>query len=161
MYQPSALQSGSVALRERAQGGIDALRAGYQHDDEVKIRDGVTRLAGLGPGLTPAGDDFLVGLLAALHGYRRPMQEDQTRFCQRIAQTAAPLTTQLSAHWLHHAGQGDFGEAWHQLIIALNSGATDAITTAAHRILTTGATSGVDAMNGFLFGISLLQETGD
>lgn len=157
---PSALHRGAAALVQRAQQGIALLQSGLTQGDEDKVGAGVTRLAGLGPGLTPAGDDFLVGLLAALHACRLhapATQPEINNCCRLIAQTAAPHTTRLSAQWLHHAGQGHFGEAWHHLIDALNRNESAAITATAHRILTTGATSGIDAMSGFLFGVSLLQ----
>lgn len=157
-YSPSPLHIGVGALGERAQQGVAAIQIGFTQGDFDQVRTGVTRLAGLGPGLTPAGDDFLVGLLAAFHACRLRLQEDQPNVCRLIAQIAAAQTTQLSAQWLRCAGQGHFGEAWHTLMNALNRNDRLTITTAAHRILTTGATSGVDAMNGFLFGISLLQD---
>ncbi|MCE7984121.1 MAG: DUF2877 domain-containing protein [Caldilinea sp. CFX5] len=156
---PSPLHSSSTAFYARAQQGIAALQAGLTQGDNAKIQAGARYLAGLGPGLTPAGDDFLVGLLAAMVACRLPLREAPTTLCLLIAQTAAAQTTQLSARWLACAGQGHFGEAWHHLITALNSNASATITTAAHRILTTGATSGVDAMSGFLFGLRLLEDT--
>jgi hypothetical protein len=157
-YPSSPLYNGPATLRVRAQQGIAALQSGFTQSAEEQICRGVLALAGLGPGLTPAGDDFLVGFLAALHACRLQIAEEQLIFCQRIAQTAVNQTTTLSAQWLQSAGEGHFGEAWHQLITALNSNVNRAITTAAHRLLTTGATSGVDAMSGFLFGIDLVED---
>lgn len=155
----SLLHSKSAAIYGRARRGIDALQTGFMQGDNDKIGAGARHLAGLGPGLTPAGDDFLVGFLAAIYACRSQIDEQLTMRSQLIAQTAAAHTTQLSARWLGCAGQGHFGEAWHHLITALNSNVSTTITTAAHRILTTGATSGVDAMSGFLFGINLLEDT--
>lgn len=164
-HPPSPLHSELTTFYPRAQQGIDALQVGFTKGDNAKIQTGVMHLAGLGPGLTPAGDDFLVGLLAALVAYRLQIHEALPTLCPLIVQSATAQTTQLSARWLACAGQGHFGEAWHHLITALNRNGSAAITTAAHRLLTTGATSGVDAMSGFLFGISLLedkrQETGE
>lgn len=155
----SLLHSKSAAIYGRARRGIDALQTGFAQGDNDKIGAGAKRLAGLGPGLTPAGDDFLVGFLAAIYACRLQIDEQLTMRSQLIAQTAAAHTTQLSARWLRCAGQGHFGEAWHHLIMALNSNIGTTIMTTAHRILTTGATSGVDAMSGFLFGINLLEDT--
>lgn len=159
MHPPSPLVTVSFSLTQRVQQGMEHLQLGITQHDSAQVHAGVTCLAGLGPGLTPAGDDFLVGLLAALYACRlcAPVaQVELNHLCPMIAETAAGRTTRLSAAWLSHAGQGCFGEAWHHLIQTLNSGTAPVITAAAHRILTTGATSGVDAMNGFLFGISLL-----
>lgn len=160
-YPPSTLQSGATAQHMRARQGMDALQKGFIERDHDQVRAGVLYLAGLGPGLTPAGDDFLVGLLAAFHAGHLQRVEEQINRCRLIAQTAAAQTTKLSAQWLRCAGQGHFGEAWHHLIIALNDDSATAISRAAHRILTAGATSGVDAMSGFLFGIRLLEDGGE
>jgi len=120
-------------------------------------------LAGLGPGLTPAGDDFLVGLLAALYAFgprsTKPRWAALQTYASQIATVAAPRTTKLSAAWLACAGAGAFGEKWHHLICALNGDNLSAVIASANGILATGATSGADALGGFLFGWqALLQE---
>lgn len=164
MYPPSPLVTDPSALTQRAQQGMAYLQIGITQHDSAQVHAGVISLAGLGPGLTPAGDDFLVGLLAALHASRSGalMEKDElSNLCRLIAETAASSTTRLSAAWLRYAGQGCFGNAWHHLINALNHNSADAITAAAHRVLTTGASSGVDAMSGFLFGVTLLQRIND
>lgn len=159
-FPASALTRGTFSLTQRAQQGIDYLQIGLAAHDRNKLRTGVIHLAGLGPGLTPAGDDFLVGLLAALQSASWSQMQQAgvlPGICAAMAETAAERTMRLSAAWLRAAGQGCFGEPWHHLIVALNANSTDAITAAAHRILTTGATSGVDAMTGFLWGIHVLS----
>ena len=146
----------------RVQQGTAALRAGLIIENGTLIEEGVHRLAGLGPGLTPAGDDFLVGLLAALYaggpmlvGNRWSVVQTQ---CEQIATAAASRTTTLSATWLTYAGQGAFGESWHNLIIALNQQEKTSIAEAVKGILATGATSGADALSGFLWGMQLMME---
>ena len=69
------------------------------------------RLAGLGEGLTPMGDDLLCGYAAGLviwHGRR-----DEAR---AIAAAAAPRTTALSATLLRHAARGELPEPAHALL---------------------------------------------
>ncbi len=63
---------------------------------------------------------------------------------------ATDQTTRLSGAWLRCAAHGQFGETWHSLAHALQSGQRKKIDQAAHHILSTGATSGVDAMTGLL-----------
>lgn len=68
-------------------------------------------LAGRGTGLTPYGDDVLVGFAAGLvlwHG-------DSDR-AAAIAEAAAPLTTLLSATLLRHATRGELPEPAHALL---------------------------------------------
>ena len=157
-FAPSPLFTGTAAIVQRAQQGMATLQRGLTAGDSDMVQTGVIHLAGLGPGLTPAGDDFLVGVLAALHAW--PVQHVQPLIRQHslaIAATATKRTTQLSGAWLRYAGEGYFGEAWHHLIMALNTD-TAAIAAAAARILSTGATSGADAMSGFLWGVAVLEK---
>ncbi|HET7421665.1 MAG TPA: DUF2877 domain-containing protein [Candidatus Dormibacteraeota bacterium] len=71
----------------------------------------VLALAGLGPGLTPAGDDVLAGYAAGLvllHGQRKRAEQ--------IANQAAARTNSLSATLLRHAAQGEVPEVVHILL---------------------------------------------
>lgn len=71
----------------------------------------VPALAGLGPGLTPAGDDVLAGYVAGLvllHGQRK--------LATRIADEAAVRTNSLSATLLRHAALGEVPEPVHTLL---------------------------------------------
>ncbi len=169
-YQPlatmrSALYSGSMPLVERAQGAIAQLRDGFTQKNTGQFRpgqfrpgkfqQGVEGLVGLGPGLTPAGDDFLLGLLVAFT-LLRTVQPSIYPYSKQIADRAATASTRLSAIWLSYAGQGYFGEEWHRLIDLLNCGAAGAIGQAIHTILNTGATSGADALCGFFVGMEML-----
>lgn len=108
-----------------------------------KFEMAVSQLAGLGSGLTPAGDDYLMGVMAALWLLERP------EIPYQIAAIAVPKTTTLSAAFLQAAGQGHFSESWHGLVHALNSGSIETIGGAFERIAQFGASSGRDALAGF------------
>jgi len=121
-----------------------------------------TRLAGLGAGLTPAGDDVLLGSIYAawiLH----PANTAKT-LAERIVETAAPLTTSLSAAWLRSAGRGEAAILWHELFDALCAGPITnpnylvAVENAMDRILAVGETSGADALSGFIGTIATYAE---
>jgi len=139
-------------LAERASQAAENLLAGLAAGDVERITWGVGGLTGLGPGLTPAGDDFLVGLMAGLRAWPMILPSGWTaeRACRLIVQVAAHRTTLLSAAWLRHAAAGEFAEPWHALVQALANAHEAHIHRAADRILETGATSGADAMAGFL-----------
>jgi len=162
----SPLFGGAPALIKRAQQGIECLQRGFSQQSIQLIAKGSNLLAGLGPGLTPSGDDFLVGLMAALIVAPNHAASAH-RNCQIIAASAMCRTTRLSAAWLYHASQGRFGEQWHRLIDAINSGynsgGTLAIDQAFSAIAVTGATSGVDALGGFHCGIeiSIMKSDGE
>lgn len=146
---------------QRAQRATALLYQGLCESNTRLIADGTTLLAGLGPGLTPAGDDFLVGMLAAFYTcgphYAQSQWTAWQAYTSVIANAASGRTTQLSAAWLTHAAAGAFGAAWHNLIQAMNTNQQEAIILCADRILATGATSGADAMSGFLWGVAVLE----
>jgi len=129
-----------VETARAAAADLAAGRAG----DPARLEAAAWRLAGLGGGLTPAGDDFLVGamLRAWLEG------PAPGAFCQAIAGVAAPRTTLLSAALLRAAARGECSAPWHRLLAALESGAPPA--PAVDAILAHGHTSGADALAGFL-----------
>lgn len=105
-------------------------------------------LAGRGTGLTPSGDDFLLGLIFALWVFL-PTNQAQT-LAHHITTTAISRTTTFSAAWLHAAARGEAHLSWHNLVSALSNDDPPAIQTAVHHILHFGHTSGADALSGFL-----------
>ncbi len=108
----------------------------------------VQKLAGLGIGLTPAGDDFIMGALYATWIIHPP--EIAKGLVEGIAESVAPLTTSLSAAWIKSAGRGEAGQVWHDLFDALLSADKMAIEKSIEKILDVGHTSGADALAGFL-----------
>ncbi len=126
-----------------ASRAADALRDGWLGDAD-RLLQGAAQMAGLGLGLTPAGDDFLVGvMLWAWLAHPQPAQ-----ICQQVTQAAETRTTQLSAAWLRAAAGGLCSAAWHQLLHALAGGAE--LRPAVAQVLAHGATSGADMLAGFL-----------
>ena len=116
--------------------------------DISSARKLASQLAGLGPGLTPSGDDFLMGAIYAVWIIHPP--EVARVLARELSKTAAPLTTSLSAAWLRSAGHGEAGNLWHRFFDALVSSDATQIRDAIKQILAVGATSGADAMAGFL-----------
>jgi hypothetical protein len=101
------------------------------------------QLAGLGPGLTPAGDDFVLGVMAALWllGERNPLPA--------MAAACATRTTLLSGAFLRAAAQGQFMEGWHHLAHALDRQDEPGSRRAVRQIAAFGASSGRDSLAGF------------
>lgn len=120
-----------------------------------EVDGAIRRLIGFGPGLTPAGDDLLVGVLATL---RRFDPGGQTlRALAYGVRRDAHRTTDISAHHLRLAAAGAFGESVTGLLDARTAGA--ARTTVAARtdgVLRTGASSGADAVAGVVLGVRAL-----
>ncbi|MBE7528302.1 MAG: DUF2877 domain-containing protein [Ardenticatenaceae bacterium] len=129
------------------QTGLDLLLTGIAQGDTVVIQSGTAQLAGLGPGLTPAGDDVLMGVMLGLWATKaeatiRPLAEV-------MVATAVPRTTTLSAAGLRAAGRGEAGWLWHELSNRLSVTDNRWEETVA-QILATGHSSGADALLGFL-----------
>jgi hypothetical protein len=108
----------------------------------------IYQLAGLGIGLTPAGDDFILGSLLA--AWIIHPEETAIKIAKEITETAAPLTTSLSAAWLRSAGRGEAGILWHELFDAMIIADAAQIQEAMEKILGVGETSGADALSGFI-----------
>jgi hypothetical protein len=113
-----------------------------------KIEAGAHGLAGLGGGLTPAGDDFIVGILLGLRSI--PSPESLSSIYESILNIAIPRTNALSAAWLQAAAKGNIHELWHQFFDALVFGSTSELQIGARRILAVGHSSGADALAGFV-----------
>jgi hypothetical protein len=120
----------SLAIRRRDPGGfLEAARG----------------LVGLGEGLTPAGDDYLVGALAGLHrlGDGWPVGDAPLR--DAVIAHACRTTPTVSAAFLLYAVKGQFSEPLRDLAMAGSAAATREAAAALARM---GATSGVDTLAG-------------
>ena len=151
-HGPLALSVTSAA----AYAMLAPLRVGRQEFSVSTLLNLVKALVGLGEGLTPSGDDFLVGLLAVLHvtGFlpcsaASPVHT-QFRECVRLG------TSQLSGEFLRCAFEGHFAEPLVMLVRALWAPATDAWPAHAATLAAVGHSSGVDAMVGIALGCRLL-----
>ena len=63
---PAGGRSVESTYRKAAHRAIEGLLAALHGGDRQGVAASAAALAGLGPGLTPAGDDFLLGLMAGL-----------------------------------------------------------------------------------------------
>lgn len=117
---------------------------------DAELARTVRRTVGRGPGLTPAGDDVLAGILVLLTSGAAGAAGE--RAAARLGSALAPVltrTSEISRHLLHQAARGLPGRALHDLGQALIEGAPQSILSdaLAHQ-LDTGATSGADACMG-------------
>ncbi len=124
-----------------------ALEAGDRNAAAVAA----TRLIGLGPGLTPSGDDVLVGIEAALHALAQP----SAGFLALALGDVEARTTDLAATLLRHAAAGEFAERLHTLIAALVDPDDEGVPAAIERAIAWGATSGTDCLLGVLIGLDV------
>ncbi|MCH8876120.1 MAG: DUF2877 domain-containing protein [Chloroflexi bacterium] len=140
------------ALRAAA-GPAERLREALMDGNVAEAVGAAKRLAGLGAGVTPSGDDYLQGAIHAL--WSRLDEQRASQMGTAIASAAAPRTNAISSAWLKAAARGEAGEDWHLLIRALASnGKWD---KAVIQLLRRGHTSGADALAGFLAIVSALK----
>jgi hypothetical protein len=130
-----------------AHNAAETLQAGWDPANSGLLQAAARQLAGLGVGLTPAGDDFLAGvMLWAWLAHPSPPV-----FCRSLLNGAAPHTTTLAAAFLRAAARGECTEPWHHLLTALAREKEDEMEAAVERVVARGHTSGADTLAGFLW----------
>jgi hypothetical protein len=133
---------------------IDALASAACVFDGGAAHDAVARLVGLGAGTTPAGDDFLVGLLGGLWasaGSDPSRRAFATRGGEAIA-ASVDRTSHASRTYLLAAAVGEVSERLTDLIAALASASQEATVAATRAALAVGHSSGACGVLGLLIG---------
>lgn len=127
--------------------------------DTVTLNMQIAQLIGFGRGLTPDGDDYLLGYIASLWRWRNTprVATHYVRLCRGVAEQLE-RTNDISRQYLSRGVQGHFSEPICELIQALATAKShSAISTAASRVMQFGASSGVDCLAGFLHGLRTLS----
>jgi len=113
--------------------------------------DPVRDLVGLGPGLTPSGDDVLIGALTLLDalGERRA----HAKLAYAVSLVPPGLTSPLSRCFLRVAAAGHVGEGLHEAVSSIVRGDADRAIAA---IRTIGHSSGWDMMAGIVAALDVV-----
>jgi hypothetical protein len=127
-----------------------------EHPAPVPVDAPVTDLVGLGPGLTPAGDDVLAGMLVALHHH--PALRDPV--AAEVSRLAPTRTTALSAALLRHGADGLALPAVVDVADVL-AGHGDDLRTPVARLVAVGHSSGAALAHGLLRGARTVAENPD
>lgn len=116
------------------------------------VQDG-RRLIGLGLGLTPSGDDYLLGFVAARIAQGETGEVRWLRLS--LAHHAMNATNLISASYLRHGLQGRFSSHLKRLLDLLHSpGCTpEAVKPVIEQVIQVGSTSGRDTLIGVLTGL--------
>jgi hypothetical protein len=124
---------------DRLVGRLKDGAAGSQSYREI-----VGKLAGLGPGSTPSGDDLLLGVCALawrLASAGMLSEESLEGFVMSLKELPADATTRTGREMLAHASRGAFFETLLQFVETLGD-------RAARRLEQTGGKSGCDMLAG-------------
>jgi len=123
--------------------------------DEVTVA--LKLILGFGPGLTPSGDDFLSGFIAAgiaVNQVRESISDSIRRIIDKVREEADGKTTKVSISMIEDACNGDFAEpVWKFIRITLLSEEMSEIESACQRLWKIGGSSGEDLFNGLATGI--------
>lgn len=143
-------------LFHRMAEGIKAL-LGTASSYDCLVSPAVSSLIGLGSGLTPAGDDILVGFIT---GLKCCMGNDINRI-EYISNLARSLiahshkTTTVSRTYLYHAAHGQVSRNLAELAEAISKGwSSQQVIERTSTAMTAGHTSGMDTVTGLLFGLA-------
>jgi hypothetical protein len=125
---------------------------------EVPNREAVSALIGLGPGLTPSGDDLLVGYMAGLWSTVHNRNE-RLQFISSLGKMIIRLsrmTNDISRTYLFHAVRGQVSSWLANLAEAIGRGESpERLLEIAETAMRVGHTSGMDAMTGMLVGLAV------
>lgn len=149
----------SEFLGERIERLIYALESlPSKADPDLFVRWGES-LAGCGPGLSPASDDFLTGIFAGLYGKSLSGELSLSAadaVCKSIAAGAIPKTNFISAQFLRQSGmERMFAADVIHLIKVIYEEDERNIAKHVLRVSEFGSTSGNDIMTGIYFALSL------
>ncbi len=128
---------------------------------EMKSYDSLPPLAelvsllGSGSGLTPSGDDFILGMLLALNRWKIlfPKLSDLEMLNREIVEATYQRTTTLSANLIECATLGLGNERLIDTLDWILSGSDDE-SIPVENLLTWGSSSGIDAFVGYVVALS-------
>jgi hypothetical protein len=105
---------------------------------------------GRGPGLTPSGDDVIVGVIATLWSAGALTTGRLASLRRSLDRAARERTTDVSAEYLHYVCRGMVAGPLHQLLTALHYRNGPATIDAVKRLRDFGHTSGMDSALGVI-----------
>ena len=142
--------SGSALLSDPYRARADRARellAGGALEEAARL------LMGVGPGLTPSGDDALAGIVFAIRASAGPGVESLTT---QVAEAGA--TGAISRGFLRWAARGQALEPAHDLLISATNGDAEGAARSAERMAGVGETSGTDFLLGLRWGIEAVPQ---
>ena len=118
---------------------------------ELTMAEAFHRHGGRGPGLTPEGDDLLMGLVAGRRAARRPGADHEAAELTAWAERAAG---EPSRSLLRHAAAGELVEPAHDVLAAAAADDPGALSDAARELVSWGASSGRALLTGLVAGMT-------
>lgn len=132
------------ALMENFKEAIELL---YQKSD---ISSAIKKLKGVGHGLTPSGDDYILGLIAATFIIEKTIHKDLNKLRTSLFELAIG-ENKFSNTYLYFASNGNFNELLKKFMEALITNSN--IENTLNELINFGSTSGADIATGLLQGL--------
>ena len=150
-------EPGKASVSRKAGEALrELLYATRQYD--ATATSAVNALIGLGSGLTPSGDDLLVGYVAGLSCTVRDRSE-RAQFISSLGKTIISLsrqTNEISRTYLYHAAHGQISSRLADLAEAISQGESrNRLLGLTEAAMTVGHTSGMEAVTGLLMGLAV------
>lgn len=139
-----------IALFQQVMAGVETMQQG-------DFLGGVGMLKGVGIGLTPAGDDFIAGMLFGVYLLQQMHQIDLSSLRRTIC-ARAQGSNLLSNTFLALARQGRFSASFKAFVSALARSDAAQVSTMMQPVLALGSTSGADLLCGLLFTLMTLKD---
>jgi len=149
----------ATPLLRRARPCAERLQQALARRDISGVLAAAEPLMGLGPGLTPSGDDFLAGLMGTALLAEPPAGPLLRAVGPQLLRLAETRTTLLSRAFLAHALEGVLAPPLDALAATMLDGADrPALARAARAACTLGHTSGMDTVTGMVFALRALAQ---
>ncbi len=120
----------------------------------TSLAEVLCRLIGLGPGLTPSGDDFLAGIVMGL--FKAGQEDEAAWLAHYFHRTARGRVTAISLAFYRALSEGLVVELYHQFLDSIGTGEYLHLERLLKQVSRFGGTSGWDTITGILFGFSLV-----
>lgn len=146
--KPSLLQTIAAVIRSKnPMTGLEGKDTPLIHNHDIlKHMDPIsnpTIIVGRGLGLTPSGDDVLIGIIFTLS-----LLGDENTLRVLREKINLESTNHISAQFIRHAFEGYFSESLLKLVNA------NSMEETIDEIIKTGHTSGADTLLGIYYGVS-------
>ncbi len=150
---------GNAGIGRLGLSALGVLCNGIILENTEEIRHGVNGLLGLGPGLTPSGDDIIGGMTAAfylcgpenLSGILADIVED--------ALSRGGRTTQVSECSLCHTLRGEISDAVYSATKSICTYNKFQVVNSFKKVIEYGSTSGTEIAMGICLGLELMLKT--
>jgi hypothetical protein len=146
---------GTMLTRKLSHPVHKLITAAQRFDSNVSA-EAAHEMIGLGPGVTPSGDDILIGFLAGLCS-TADNQKGRLEFIQAFGNALfifSKETNDISRTYIQHAIKGEFSSSFVTLIDAIREGEQLQLLTSTKNLMCVGHSSGMDSLTGLLIGLA-------